>query len=288
MVKTRTRFRTLAGTALPFVLVWAGTSGAQETPAPNPPAQSVAAQDGTLNIVALPCVQPQPMVRLQDYNGPLQKTVGLFTLQLERKAVHPIHYKPGLKLCSIELKDKFLLFVRGSFDPATFLSTGFNAGISQAENQDGAFRQGTAGYAKRFGASYADQATFRFFKDFLYPSIFNEDPRYYRLARASGNKRFLHAIEHVVVAHTDNGNRMFNFSEWLGTVSAISLSNVYHPGNKRGFRSSAEGLGISLLTDMGYDVLREFWPEISRKFKLPFRAEPEPATEEIDLNPPIN
>jgi hypothetical protein len=241
-----------------------------------------------LNIVALPCVQPQPMVRLQDYNGPLQKTVGLFTQQLERKAVHPIHYKPGLKLCSIELKDKFLLFVRGSFDPATFLSTGFNAGISQAENQDGAFGQGTAGYAKRFGASYADQATFRFFKDFVYPSIFNEDPRYYRLARASGKKRFLHAIEHVVVAHSDNGNRMFNFSEWFGTVSAISLSNIYHPGNKRGFAPTVEGLGFSFLNDMGYDLLREFWPEISHKFKLPFRVEPEPATEDIDLNPPIN
>jgi hypothetical protein len=287
-VKTLTRFRVLAGTALAIILVGAGTSCAQQAPAPKPPAQSVTAQDGALKIVALPCVQPQPMVRLEDYNGPFQKTVGLFTQQLERKAVHPIHYKPGLKLCSIELKDKFFLFVRGSFDPATFLSTGFNAGISQAENQDGTFGQGTAGYAKRFGASYADQATFRFFKDFVYPSIFNEDPRYYRLARASGKKRFLHAIEHVVVAHSDKGNRMFNFSEWLGTVSAISLSNVYHPGNKRGFAPTAGGLGLSLLNDMGYDVLREFWPEISHKFKLPFRVETEPATEDIDLNPPIH
>jgi hypothetical protein len=126
-----------------------------------------------------------------------------------------------------------------------------------------------------------------FFKDFAYPTIFNEDPRYYRLAHASGGKRFLHAIEHMVVAHTDNGNRMFNFSEWLGTVSAISLSNVYHPGNKRGFAPSAEGLGFSVLSDMGFDVLREFWPEIAHKFKLPFRVELEPTTEDIDLNPAI-
>ena len=214
------------------------------------------------------------MVTLQDYNGPLKKTVGLFTQQLERKSVHPIHYKPGLKLCSLELKDKFILFVRGSFDPVTFLGASFSAGISQAQNQDGRFGQGAAGYGKRFGASFADQATFRFFKDFAYPAIFFEDPRYYRLIEGTGKQRFLHAIEHVVVAHRDNGNRMFNFSEWLGTVSAISLSNVYHPGNERGFAPTAEGLGISLLNDMGYDLLREFWPEISHKFKLPFRGEP--------------
>ena len=226
------------------------------------------------------CVQPPPIVTPQDYNGPLKKTVGLFTQQLERKSVHPVHFKPGLKLCSLDLKDKFILFARGAYDPVAFLSAGFNAGISQAENQDGSFGQGTAGYSKRFAAAYGDEADFRFFKDFAYPAIFFEDPRYYRLISGGGKARFLHAIEHVVVAHRDNGSRMFNFSEWLGTVSAISLSNVYHPGNKRGFAPTAAGLEFSLLNDMGYDVLREFWPEISHKFKLPFRDEPPaPATD---------
>ena len=273
-MKSQTRIRISAGTALLFVLVWASASSAQETSTPQPPAQSVFSQSATTNGATASCVQPQPMVTLQDYNGPLKKTVGLFTQQLERKSVHPIRYKPGLKLCSLELKDKFILFVRGSFDPVTFLGASFSAGISQAQNQDGRFGQGAAGYGKRFGASFADQATFRFFKDFAYPAIFFEDPRYYRLIEGTGKQRFLHAIEHVVVARRDNGNRMFNFSEWLGTVSAISLSNVYHPGNERGFAPTAEGLGISLLNDMGYDLLREFWPEISHKFKLPFRSEP--------------
>jgi len=271
-----------------MVLAWAGTSCAQETSAPKPPEQSVPSQSETLNIVGLPCVQPLPMVKLQDYNGPLKKTVGLLAQRLERKSVHPVHYKAGLKLCSLELKDKFFLFVRDAFDPVIFLSSGFSAGISQAENNDPAFGQGAEGYGKRFGASFTDQATSTFFKDFAYPEIFREDPRYYRLIHGSGGKRFVHALEHVVVAHTDNGNRMFNFSEWLGTASAISLSNVYHPGNERGFAPSAEGMGFSVLSDMGYDVLREFWPEIAHKFKLPFRVEPEPKTEEIDLNPPIN
>jgi hypothetical protein len=230
-------------------------------------------------------VQPQPTVTLQDYNGPLQKTVGLFTQELERKTVHPPHYKPGLVICSLNLKDKFFLFVRDSFDPVTFLNSGFGAGLSQAENDDPTFGQGMAGYGKRFGASFADEASLRFFKDFAYPSIFNEDPRYYRLIHGSGGKRFLHAIEHAFVAHRDNGNRMFNFSEWLGTTSAVSLSNMYHPGNQRGFVPTARGVGFSVLSDMGYDLLREFWPEISHKFKLPFRDEP--ATENIDSHPAI-
>jgi hypothetical protein len=226
--------------------------------------------------MATPCVEPPPIVSLRDYNGPLKKTLGLFTRELERKSVHPPHYKPGVAVCSLELKDKFFLFVRDSIDPVTILASGFNAGLKQAENRDPTFGQGAAGYGKRFGASFADQASFRFFKDFAYPSIFLEDPRYYRLIHGSGGKRFLHAIEHAFVAQRDNGHRMFNFSEWLGTASAISLSNIYHPGNERGFAPSARGVGYRVLSDMGFDILREFWPEISRKFKLPFRAEPVP------------
>jgi hypothetical protein len=31
-------------------------------------------------------------------------------------------------------------------------------------------------------------------------------------------------------------------------------------------------VGYSVANDMAWDVLREYWPEIARKFKLPFRT----------------
>jgi hypothetical protein len=273
------RIRLLLKMAFSISLCFAGTLYAQEPVGPQPPeiAQEVAVKNPTAQ-----CIEPPPVVTPQDYTGPLKKTVGLFTQQLERKTVHPPHFKTGSMLCTFDVKDKFILFVRDSVDPVVFLGAGFNAGISQAQNDDPTFGLGIRGYAKRYAASYGDQANFRFFKDFAYPSIFREDPRYYRLAHGSGGKRFLHAVEHVVVAHTDHGNQMFNVSEWLGTVSAVSLSNVYHPGNKRGVTPTVENVGISFASDIGYDLLREFWPEISRKLDLPFRAEPADVS---DLNP---
>lgn len=217
------------------------------------------------------------MVRIGDYDGPLKKVVGAIARPLERKAVPSQHYKPGAKLCTLELKDKFRLFVQDSFDPVTFLGAGFDAGLDQAQNTDPSYGQGAEGYGRRFGAEFTGQASSRFFKDFAYPSLFSEDPRYYRLARGSGRKRLLHAAEHAVVAHRDDGTQMFNFSEWLGTTSSVVLSNTYHPDNRRGFAPAAEAVGFSILQDMGFDVLREFWPEISRKLKLPFRGETQPA-----------
>lgn len=227
-----------------------------------------------------PCIQPAPMVSIDDYNGPFQKVVGTFARPLERKSVHPPHFKPGAKLCTLTTKGKFLLFLEDSVDPVVFLQAAFDAGLDQAQNSDPSYGQGAKGYAHRFGADYAGDATSRFFGDFLYPAIFSEDPRYYRLAHGGAGKRFLHAVGHIVVAHNDNGNLMFNYAAWLGTTSSVLVANTYHPDNRRGFTPAAESVVSNLLQDAGFDVLREFWPEISRKFKLPFRGQSDPPTQD--------
>ena len=261
-----------------------GVLAAQEPPTQAAPQKiDTPSQEEAVANPTAPCLQPAPMVRLEDYNGPLKKVVGELARPLERKSVHPPHYKPGARLCTLTLKGKFVLFVQDSVDPVTFLGAAFDAGLDQAQDTNHSYGQGAQGYAKRFGADLAGGTSSRFFKDFAYPWMFSEDPRYYRLARGSGKKRLLHALAHAVVAHRDDGTRMFNFTEWLGTTSAVVLSNTYQPDAQRGVGPAAQRVALSILQDSGFDVLREFWPEISRKFKLPFRGEKEPAG--AGLNP---
>ena len=206
---------------------------------------------------------------------------GSFGRALKRKAVHPPYYKPGLLLRTLELKDKFALLVQDSLDPMTFLSSGFWAGIDQASNRDPTFGQGAAGYGKRFAANLTDQASSKFFRDFAYPSIFSEDPRYYRQVHGSVGKRVVHAAGHVFVAYRVDGTPMLNYSEWLGTASAVALSNA-SPGQQAwsGLCSEPRGPCSLRIEDIGFDVLRDFWAEISRKLKLPFRGEREIACPE--------
>ena len=267
----------LWGVVLVAALAGSAAVRAQETP-PNPqqPAEPIDLPGQVVLNPSGQCVQPPPMVRLQDYEGPFHKVIGTFTRKLDRQSVHLPHYKPGMVLCSLEIKDKLFLFLHDSIDPATFLNAGFNAALSQAQNDDAPFGQGGAGYAKRVGASYVDQVQFGFFKEFTYPTLFSEDPRYYRLGQGPVKRRLLHAVAHSVVAYHDNGTPMFNFSEWLGEISAISVSNLYHPGAERGFTPAAQNIALDVGLDIGYDELREFWPEIARKFRLPFRDQNEP------------
>ncbi len=157
----------------------------------------------------------------------------------------------------------------------------FDSGVAQAEDNDPSFGQGAAGYAKRYGAALADSVSRDFFYTYLFPVVFRQDPRYYRKLEGSATGRFGHALLHVFVAESDSGGKMPNFSEWLGTTSSVVLSNTYHPGNTRGIGHASRRVGVSIAWDVGFDVLREFWPEIVHKLRLPFiQRDHEP----VDMN----
>ncbi|MBI3670972.1 MAG: hypothetical protein HY237_14475 [Acidobacteria bacterium] len=224
------------------------------------------------------CIEPESFQSLDRYDGPFKKTSVFITRKLELRNAHRPHARRGAAPCSLGAGEKLMLFVQDTAEPVTFVIAGFQAGLNQAQNNDAPFGQGGAGFGKRYGAALADQASDNFFGIFFYPAIFREDPRYFRMGHGSGGKRSVHAIRHTFLAHSDSGQTMFNFSEWLGTASSVSLGNLYHPDNPRGFGHAAKWTGINIGIDMGFDVLREFLPDISRKLKLPFiRPEPSPA-----------
>jgi hypothetical protein len=223
------------------------------------------------DVTEQPCVQPARTFSASDYNGPLQKAAAYFSRKVEIKTIHAPNHKAGKTLCGLDASEKFGLFRANTFEPVSFIGAGVNASIAQAENNDRAFGQGMAGYGKRYAAAFTDSASSDFFHTFFFPVLFRQDPRYYRRLEGSTRQRFGHAVSHVFVARADSGKKMFNFSEWLGTVSSTALANTYHPGNRRGVAPVAVGVGTSIASDMGFDVLREFWPEIVHKLKLPFR-----------------
>ena len=230
---------------------------------PNPPAAHES--------VEAPCLQPTPLFSPEDYQGPLKKVLVYFSRKPEIKTVPAPRHIPGSVFCALDAKEKFHLFLQDTVEPVTFVGAGYEAGMSQAQDDDRSFGQGSAGYGKRYGAALADQASNGFFHTFLFPTVFREDPRYYRQSQGSTTARLGHAISHVFVAQNDSGRRMFNFSEWLGGCSTVALSNLYHPGNRRGFQPAAVRVGVSVASDMGFDLMREFWPEIVHKLNLPFR-----------------
>ncbi len=240
-----------------------------------------------------PCITSTEPFDVDDYNGPLNKIVARFSQRVESTTVRLPRHASALRPCAMNAGDKFRAFLDESFDPISFAGAAWDAAIAQMTWDDAPYRQGAVGYGKRYSAAVTDNFTGSFFSTFFYPAIFHQDPRYFRMGQGSFNERLGHALTHRFVARNDSGNRMFNYSEWMGTVSTKALSNLYHPGNPRGFGPTASRVGFSVANDMAWDVLREFWPEVAHKLRLPFRTHPEvvataaPRLRPLKLNKPV-
>jgi hypothetical protein len=158
----------------------------------------------------------------------------------------------------LDPRQKFSLVRHSLTDPLEFLAVGIRAGISQARNTHPSYHQGAEGYARRYGAAFADSVIGRTFSDAVYPVLFRQDPRYFYRGSGSTGARLKHALLAAVTARGDSGHIQPNYSFVLGSLtrSAISLSYTPHAGSGAGlvFRNT----GVSVGTLAVSNVIREF------------------------------
>jgi hypothetical protein len=128
---------------------------------------------------------------------------------------------------------KFRLAWKSSVDPVTFAAVGAVAGIEQAGDRWGAYGQGVQGYAKRFGASYADVVTGTFIGSAILPTLLKQDPRYFYNGKGSKRSRILYALANSVICKGDNGHWQPNYSNIGGNLAAGGISNLYYPPRDR-------------------------------------------------------
>ena len=164
----------------------------------------------------------------------------------------------------ITAKQKFTIASKDSFDYPLIALGAAIAGMGQLANSDPSFGQGAAGFARRFGTSYADQAIGNIMTEGLFPTLLHEDPRYFRRGTGSKWSRAYYAATRVLVTRTDAGTLRFNYSEVLGNASAVAISNSYHPDG-RTVEDNVLKLGEQIGIDAASQVLKEFWPDLKRK-----------------------
>ena len=156
-------------------------------------------------------------------------------------------------------RQKFHLAWRSSVDPITFLATGFFAGIEQASNEFAGYGQGAQGYAKRFGANYADNFIGTMIGGAILPSLLKQDPRYFYKGTGSTRSRILYAIANSVICKGDNGKWQPNYSGLLGGLAAGGISNLYYPASDRnGVTLTFENLGIGIAGSAAQNLFQEF------------------------------
>ena len=156
-------------------------------------------------------------------------------------------------------KLKFHLALRATTDPISFLTAAGLAGVEQKHNTFPGYGHGSEGYAKRFGAAYADATIGKMVSRAILPTVLHQDPRYFYRGSGSVGSRIVYALKAAVITRGDDGRMQPNYSQVLGNFAASGISNLYRaPGDRTASLTFRNGL-IMTASGAVENLLREFF-----------------------------
>ena len=212
--------------------------------------------------------QPANDQKLDDVNSPQPESKRILGI------VPNYRTSPSLKNYQpLTAAGKFKIASQDAFDRGTvILAAGFG-GEGQLTNGNRAFGQGVAGFAKYWGTSYGDLIIGDYMTEGVFPTLLHQDPRYFRRGIGSKRARLRYAVGQIFWTHTDSGGTQFNYSEIIGNSAAVAISNAYYVDN-RTVAAATSKLGMQLGVDTAANILKEFWPDLERKFGRKHSPEP--------------
>jgi hypothetical protein len=156
-------------------------------------------------------------------------------------------------------RQKMGLAWKSTVDPLTIAGVAFIAGLQQANNSFSGYGQGAQGYAKRFGATYADVAISTFLTGAVLPAVFKQDPRYFYQGTGTIHSRLVHAVASSVMTRGDNRRWQPNYSNIIGSFATGGISNLYYPASDRnGAMLTVETALLHIAESAGANIFQEF------------------------------
>ena len=215
------------------------------------------AQDGSTDTAAVDpaAIAPAPAASATPVTPPVEDKRVFGVIPNNRTTEGSLPFVP------ITAKRKMTIAAKDSFDWPVYLTSGLFASLYQLEDQNHSFGQGMAGYGKRYASAYGDQMIGNMMTEGIFPSLFHEDPRYFRVGSGTRKSRIAAALTQIFVTRTDSGGRTFNFSEWGGNAVSVAVSNAWYP-DTRNVSDNVQKLLIQCATDAFSNVLKEFWPDV--------------------------
>lgn len=170
-----------------------------------------------------------------------------------------LEYKP------ISAREKFKIAGQDSWDRGTLALAAIFAGEAQLSNADPSFGHGVEAYGRYLGTAYGDFVIGNYMTEGIFPTILHQDPRYFRRGKGRFLTRLGYSAGQIFLTHGDSGHTQFNFSEVVGNSTAVAISMAYYPEN-RDTEDAVMKLGAQLGVDMAVNIIKEFAPDITRKF----------------------
>jgi len=169
----------------------------------------------------------------------------------------------GPEVMRFSPEQKLRLALNNLMNPFNLGTIVGEAGIEIAANSHTPYGPGFKGWGKLSGTNFTQDLTGQFFGTFLIPAVTRTDPHYHRRPDMGIPRRALHCVDQIFWQRDDNGGHNLNYSQLVGPVFDIGISNLYVPGLETRFSADAERYAFGIATAPIDNLITEFVPSIA-------------------------
>src|SRR6478752_5759783 len=160
-------------------------------------------------------------------------------------------------------RERAHLYLKTMVNPFGYIKAGFSAGLDQWTDKPPEWEQGASGYGKRF-ADIVGQYSIQRSVTFGLASALHEDNRYFNSGKKGVWARTGYALSSGILARAEDGGRHVSISQLGGVAAGAFLSRAWQPTSHRSAGDGAVSFGITMASNMGTGVLKEFLPDLGR------------------------
>jgi hypothetical protein len=160
-----------------------------------------------------------------------------------------------------------------AFDYSSFIFLGLNSLTAKAIDEHPSLGKGPGGLYAYTWRGLIDKTDGTYLSAFLLPSLLHEDTRFYALGSPHHIvTRSLYVISRQAVARTYDGRDTPNIAGLGGKVLTQYISRSYYPAGSSDFSTLATKFGYSVMRDVCFSTIREFYPDIAAHYIRKHRA----------------
>lgn len=164
-------------------------------------------------------------------------------------------------------KYNFIVATHQATDYSSFIFLGLTSLSAEGIDEHPALGKGVDGIWNYTWRGFLDKTDGTYLSAWLLPSLIHEDTRFYALgAGHSIFVRELYVISREGVAKTYGGRQTPNIAGLGGKVLTQVVSRNYYPSSATTFPVLAEKFGYSVMRDVIFTSIREFYPDAAAHF----------------------
>jgi hypothetical protein len=152
-------------------------------------------------------------------------------------------------------------------DYSSFIFLGLTSITAEGFNSHPVLGKGVDGFYAYTWRGFLDKTDGTYLSAWLLPSLLHEDTRYYALGDGhTAIRRALYVISREAVARTYGGSQTPNIAGLGGKVLTQAISRYYYPPGAADFSVLATKFGYSIMREVAFTSIREFYPDIAAHY----------------------